>query len=228
MKEYKHLIFDIDNTILDFTESERHALRAVFTQYGVIYNEESVATYSKINGALWEQLEEGTIKKEVLLSQRFSTFFQTQGISVDGAVADDAFRTGLENRVDLIEGSKEVLKTLKERGYRIYAGTNGVGRTQRNRLERAGLMPYFDELFISEEVGFEKPDVRFFDFIFNQLQLTDVQNVLMIGDSLTSDIRGANRYGIDSVWLNERNMRADDNKPVYTVKKLTELIKMLV
>ncbi|AQP53536.1 noncanonical pyrimidine nucleotidase, YjjG family [Vagococcus penaei] len=225
MKKYNYLIFDLDNTLLDFSLSETYALKKIFTKYGVIYNDETVARYKEINHGLWKKLEEGTIKKETLLNTRFKLFFETQGVAVDGAQADDTYRRFLEERADSIEDAHIVLQTLKDQGYIILAGTNGIGRTQRARLENNLMMNYFTELFISEEVGFEKPDVRFFDYIFNQMGITDLSSVVMIGDSLSSDILGANRSGIDAIWFNPGyNYNEMTNLSCSEINKLKELL----
>lgn len=226
MKKYDYLIFDIDNTLLDFSKSEYYALQAVFTKYGVIFNEETLAEYKEINHSLWTKLEEGRIKKETVLNTRFAKFFATQGVRVDGSTVDDQFRQLLEERNDVIPDAVELLTDLKEKGYKIFAGTNGVGRTQRKRLENACFTNFFDNLYISEEVGFEKPDARFFETIFTKENIKDVSKVLMIGDSLSSDIRGANRVGIDSVWLNRFSETVVNDNPRYECENLKKIKKL--
>lgn len=228
MKKYKYIIFDLDNTLLDFSKSEYNALQALFARYGVVFNEETFDQYKEINHQLWSKLEEGLVKKETVLNSRFSQFFATQGIQVDGAKADDEYRSILESRNDLMEGAIDLLDYLTKEGYIIYAGTNGVGRTQRNRLKNAEMTGYFKELYISEEIGFEKPDVRFFDTIFSKEGIKEVSKVLMIGDSLSSDIRGANRIGIDSIWVNNTFINSNEDQSTYEcvdLNKIKELFK---
>ncbi len=228
MNNYDYLIFDLDNTLLDFSQSEINALKGLFAKYGVIFNEENFETYKEINHELWGMLEEGRIKKTTVLNTRFARFFATQGIEVDGAKVDDEYRRLLEERNDLMPGSIELLTTLKAKGYKIFAGTNGVGRTQRKRLKNADMEGFFDGLYISEEVGFEKPDVRFFDTIFTKENIKDLSKVLMIGDSLSSDIRGANRIGIDSIWLNNLSNVVMNDNPTYECRNLKEIKKMFI
>lgn len=224
MTKYKYLIFDLDNTLLDFSLSERFALEKIFTTYGIIYNDETVATYKKINGKLWKKLEEGRIEKSVLLASRFRLFFESQGLEVDGAIADEEYRGFLADRADSILGARALLEYVQKSGFCILSGTNGIGKTQRCRLENNSFSKYFDKLFISEELGFEKPDVRFFDYIFNDLQIKDHSEVLMIGDSLSSDILGANRVGIDSVWFNPDRLINDTLiEPTFEVAQLQEI-----
>lgn len=224
MTKYKYLIFDLDNTLLDFSLSERFALEKIFTTYGIIYNDETVATYKKINGKLWKKLEEGRIEKSVLLASRFRLFFESQGLEVDGAIADEEYRGFLADRADSILGARALLESVRKSGFCILSGTNGISKTQRCRLENNSFSKYFDKLFISEELGFEKPDVRFFDYIFNDLQIKDHSEVLMIGDSLSSDILGANRVGIDSVWFNPDRLINDTLiEPTFEVAQLQEI-----
>ncbi|MEG0256661.1 MAG: YjjG family noncanonical pyrimidine nucleotidase [Vagococcus sp.] len=223
MKKYDYLIFDLDNTLLDFSKSEYNALQSLFAKYGVVFNEETFEQYKKINHQLWSKLEEGRIKKETVLESRFAQFFATQGVQVDGAKADDEYRQFLENRNDLMDGAIELLEFLTEEGYTIYAGTNGVGRTQRKRLENANMTGFFKELYISEEIGFEKPDVRFFETIFSKEGIKELNSVLMIGDSLSSDIRGANRVGIDTIWLNNSFIKSIEDQTMYECVNLNEM-----
>lgn len=226
MKKYDYLIFDLDNTLLNFSQSETNALRGIFTKYGVIYSEATFSIYKEINHELWQKLEEGRIKKETVLTTRFAKFFATQGIQVDGAKADDEYRQLLESRNDLMPNSIELLTDLKSKGYKIFAGTNGVGRTQRKRLANANMTRFFDNLYISEEVGFEKPDARFFETIFANEGIKDLTRVLMIGDSLSSDIRGANRVGIDSIWLNNTLDSVINDEPTYNCSNLKDIENM--
>lgn len=215
MKKYQYIIFDIDNTLLDFSRSEYYALQKVFATYGVVFNEKTFKQYKEINHDLWDQLEDGKISKDIVLKERFKRFFLANNIVVDGVLVDEQYRHFLEERNDIMSGSIELLEQLKSNGYVVFAGTNGVGKTQRKRLANAGITHLFDELYISEEVGFEKPDARFFDYIFNDSQLKDLSQVVMIGDSLSSDIEGANRVGIDSIWFSNG---AETSEKTYTYK----------
>lgn len=226
MKKYQYIIFDIDNTLLDFSRSEYYALQKVFAKYGVVFNEKTFNQYKEINHGLWDQLEHGKINKDVILKERFKRFFSENNIVVDGNLVDEQYRGFLEERNDLMDGAIELLTQLKARGYTIFAGTNGVGKTQRKRLASAKMTDLFDELYISEEVGFEKPDARFFDYIFNDARLTDLSQVVMIGDSLTSDIEGANRAGIDSIWFSNGAETTDRGytKKVDSLKEVLNLV----
>lgn len=226
MKKYQYIIFDIDNTLLDFSRSEYYALQKVFATYGVVFNEKTFNQYKEINHDLWDQLEDGKISKNVVLKERFKRFFLANNIVVDGVLVDKQYRGFLEKRNDVMGGAIDLLTQLKSDGYTVFAGTNGVGRTQRKRLASARMTDLFDDLYISEEVGFEKPDVRFFDYIFNDAQLKDLSQVVMIGDSLSSDIEGASRVGIDSIWFSN-GAETSEKKYTHKVDSLKDVLALV-
>lgn len=227
MKKYQHLIFDLDNTLLDFSASEEKALRKVLTGFELADTVETMNHYRVINEGLWRQLEKGQIERERLFATRFGLFLKEYGIQADGEEVEHRFRGYLEEGTDIVENAAELLLALKEEGYSIYAGTNGCGSTQRKRLTNTRLLPYFEELFISEELGYEKPSTQFFDPIFDFVKGAPKEEFLMIGDSLTSDIQGAINTGIDSVWFNYHNQPTTDLKSTYAVEKLTDLADII-
>lgn len=223
--KWTHLIFDLDDTLLDFQATEEKALQQLMLRHGLEASVEEVALYKKMNRELWRQLEEQEITREKLLLTRFSAFFAAVGRQVDGQALDKEYRGLLNQGTDVLPGAQKVLATLKDHGYRILAGTNGVGETQRTRLAATDFARYFDALYISEEVGFEKPDVRFYETIFQAEGEEDRGNYLMIGDSLASDIRGANRAGIQSIWLNPKGTAVPEGiHPNATIQTISEVL----
>ncbi|MFL2132796.1 YjjG family noncanonical pyrimidine nucleotidase [Desemzia sp. FAM 24101] len=226
MKQYKHLIFDLDNTLLDFNDTEEQALKSVFEEFKVPETIETFDTYKMINKGLWTSLEQGAITREEIFNSRFTLFFNEYSLKVDGVKAEQLYRNFLNEGCKTIENAGLLLSKLKKKNYRIYAGTNGMGITQRKRLLDSHLLPYFDELFISEEIGYEKPDTRFFDTIFETLQITEKDSCLMIGDSLSSDILGAQNAQIDSIlYTSEKNMTS--STATYTVNELLHIYSLL-
>lgn len=226
MKNYKHLIFDLDNTLLDFNDTEEQALKSVFKEFNVPETIESFDTYKTINKGLWSSLEKGMISREDIFNNRFALFFNEYSLKVDGVKAEQLYRNFLNEGCKTIKNADLLLSKLKKKDYRIYAGTNGMGITQRKRLLDSQLLPYFDELFISEEIGYEKPDAQFFDTIFDSLQITDKDSCLMIGDSLSSDILGAQNARIDSVlYTPEENLVS--SMATYTVNDLMRIYSLL-
>ena len=226
MKKYKHLIFDLDNTLLDFDDAELQAFKRVFKEYEIPETHDSFALYKRINGKLWSDLENGIITRDEIFTNRFALFFNEYGLHVNGKKAEDLYRRFLNDGCKTIKNAEILLNKLKKKEYKIYAGTNGMGITQRKRLANSNLLAYFDDLFISEEIGFEKPDTNFFDSIFHTLNIKDRDSFLMIGDSLSSDILGAQNAHIDSVFFSPVRNKNLSNA-TYTVTELLQIYFLL-
>ncbi|MBM6616025.1 YjjG family noncanonical pyrimidine nucleotidase [Desemzia sp. RIT804] len=226
MKKYTHLIFDLDNTLLDFNDTEEQALKSVFKAYEIPETLESFSKYKEINKSLWTSLENGTINRDDIFTNRFMLFFKEYGLNVDGQKAEKLYRGFLNDGCKTIENAETLLSQLKKKEYRIYAGTNGMGITQRKRLTHSNLLPYFDGIFISEEIGFEKPDLNFFETIFDTLDITDRDTFLMIGDSLSSDILGAQNARIDSVLFSP-DINLNLSSATYEVNDLLQIYSLL-
>jgi len=226
MKQYKHILFDLDDTILDFQDTEEKALAKVIAQFKLPDTKETVDCYKRINRSLWVNLEQGTISREQLFSTRFSLFLKEFDITEDGEKVEKLYRTNLGEGIKMIDNAKDVLSALLSEGYHLHAATNGAAVTQRKRLAGADLLSFFDGIFISEELGYEKPDERFFQHIFHDLKTINKKDYLMVGDSLTSDIQGAVNAGIDSVWFNLRKapVNASGARSTYTISALPELL----
>ncbi|MGO1454275.1 MAG: YjjG family noncanonical pyrimidine nucleotidase [Alkalibacterium gilvum] len=226
MMKYKKIIFDLDNTILDFRDTEEKALRKIISAYNLPYTEDTIQSYKGINHDLWQKLEQGKITREKLFASRFFLFLERFGITVDGKKVDTMYRNALSEGFLMMKNAHEVLTTLKNNGYKLYAGTNGVASTQRQRLAGANLNHFFEEIFISEEIGVEKPDPFFFQYIFDTLNSHNNGEYLMIGDSLSSDIKGAKNIGIDSVWYNFDHVK-DYPSTVQSTYTITDLLELL-
>ena len=222
---YKYLLFDLDNTLLDFTKAEARALKSTFEKFDIPYNETNVSLFRKYNLKYWSLFEEGKISKERLLVKRFEDFFAS--IDID-KVNPDEFNTyyldQLTNGSEEIDDANYLLENLNN--YDISIITNGVSLTQRKRISRSRLNKYFNHLYISDEIGYQKPKVEFFDYVFKDLNIKDKKEVLLIGDSLTSDISGGIQYGIDTVWFNPKKIDSLV-KPTYIINNLKELLNIL-
>ncbi|WP_423188422.1 YjjG family noncanonical pyrimidine nucleotidase [Alkalibacterium sp. f15] len=226
--KYKKIIFDLDNTVLDFRDTEEKALKKVIDAYDLPYTDETIAMYKEINHGLWQKLEQGIISREMLFSSRFALFLEGFGLNVDGNTVEDLYRQNLGQGYKKMDHAHELLTALKKNGYHIYAGTNGVAKTQWQRLAGAELMHFFEEVFISEEIGVEKPDPQFFTHIFDTLKTDNKAEFLMVGDSLTSDIQGAKNAGIDSVWYNfsEKPVDSEAVESTFSISNLLELLTL--
>lgn len=227
--KYSTILFDADNTLLDFSKSERISLITTMKDYGVPVTEENISTYVSINDSLWKRLEKKEITKPQLKQIRFRIFFDSIGFNFDG----DAFEVN-EHYLDLLsqcaytmDGATELSEKLCKAGYNLYIITNGVAKTQAQRLEKSGLLPFYKGVFVSEAIGIPKPDKGFFEYVFEKISEKDKSKIIVVGDSLSSDILGAKNAELDSIWLNLNNTSLTYNlKPTFTVSDLRKLEKI--
>lgn len=229
---YQYLIFDLDDTLLDFKRGEREGLRQVLTQEGLTGADLTVAmtTYEKINRQLWQAYEEQKIDKAAIHNSRFNQLMTTLGLPHhDGQAMEARFRAALNQNNYLIPYAKDLLASLQDKGYTLIAGTNGETRTQQLRLEHTGLGAYFDQVYISDQLGVAKPAAGFFETIFAANPAMTRQNTVMIGDGLASDMRGAHDYGLATIWVNlgGRLDRPADLVPTAEVHDLQSVIDCL-
>ncbi len=215
MKQYTAVFLDLDNTLLDFNRSEQTAVRRVLALHGLPDDVETAKIYSGINQQYWEAYERGDILREEIFVGRFETLLNTLGLSGNPEKISDDYFFALSEGHDVIEGAVEFLEWLKQNGFLIYATTNGVSLTQYKRLRDSGLEPYFDDVFVSESVGAQKPGKKYFDTVLSRVPV-EKESVLLIGDSLSSDIMGGINAGIDTCWYNP-NGKPATVKPDYTV-----------
>ena len=229
MRKYTTVFWDLDQTLLDFDRSMEYALQAVFAQYGLKIIEEMTARYSVINRSYWLRLESGELSKEQVTVGRFRTFFEELGIThVSPEELNVDYQRELGSVFFFMEGAKELVALLKERGYRQYVVTNGVNATQANKMRLSGLDRIMDGVFVSELMGYPKPRKEFFDGCFAALSDVDRNKCILVGDSLTSDMRGAENAGIASCWFNPEKQEKDvDVRTDYEIRRLEELISIL-
>ena len=231
MRKYEVLLFDVDGTLLDFDKAEEEGIAGLLEHFGVPVTEENKQKYHVVNKNYWEALERGEITRDQVLSQRFEEYFGDFGIRVNGMEVDGLYRKYLNDSAVLIDGAIDLLESLKGR-YALYIVTNGVAKTQYNRLAKSGLDRYFDGIFISEEANAQKPQMEFFEYCFEKMGRRDIENMLIIGNSLTSDMRGGNNAGIDTMWFNPHH--AENHTEVHVdyvvttlgeIKEMTQILK---
>lgn len=222
--KYTTLLFDLDDTLLDFGKAEANAITRLLEKYNLPANDENKRLYSEINKSKWNALEKGEITRKELFATRFPDFFAALGVEADGAKANEEYISFLSQGHFLLDGALETCRQLSER-YSMYIITNGAKKAQEGRLKDSPLMQYFDGKFISEEIGFDKPKKEYFDFVCASIPEKDKSKLLVIGDSLNSDIAGAVGYGIDCCWVNRGEPK--DTDATYTVKKVTDLLLIL-
>ncbi len=224
---YQFLFLDLDDTILDFHKAERIALSKTFVSFGIDPSEQVLTLYHKINLMHWQMLERGELTRDQVLVRRFQELFAQLNVQCDPAAVAGSYEHNLAIGHYFLPGAEEAVKRLAER-YQLYIASNGTGSVQDSRMKSAGLYPYFKKVFISEEIGFNKPSAQFFQACFDQIPDFDPAEAMMVGDSLTSDILGANQAGIAACWINPRHepLRKDIHVE-YEVESLSQLEELL-
>ena len=204
MSRYRYLLFDADNTLFDFDIASRQAYSMVCRTHGLPDTDDAYRRYRAHNDAMWAALERKEITQEQVLYLRFEGFLKELGLEgIDPVACSHTMVAGLAQSVVPMDGALALLQALHEK-YALYLITNALSVVQRNRLTRSGFAPYIRSAFISEEVGYHKPDPKYFDYVFAHIDGITKDNCLVIGDSPTSDLRGANGYGIPCVWFNRK------------------------
>lgn len=227
MTKYEILLFDVDDTLLDFDLAENAALDRMFKEENIVVTSEMIARYKEINESMWRAFERGEVTKNTLHNTRFSIALKEFGIEVDGTYFESLFQKYLREAHHYVDGAYEVIAQLANH-YHLYVVSNGVTVTQNKRLVDANLAQYFKGIFISEQTGYQKPMPDFFDYVFERIDNFDKEKALIIGDSLTSDIKGGIQSGIDTCWFNIRNVENTSGiKPHYEIKKLQDLHDLL-
>ena len=225
---YKFLLFDLDHTLLDFDAAEDVALTQLLKEEGVVDIKAYKDYYVPMNKSLWKDLELKKIRKQELVNTRFSKLFSHFGIEKDGVYLAERYQFYLAQQGQVFSGAMELLDSLIDRGYELYAATNGIITIQTGRLEQSGIAPFFKEIFISEQLHTQKPDTEFYEKIGALIPNFDKNAALMIGDSLSADIQGGNNAGIDTVWYNPYHL--DNNtqaQPTYEVDSYQALLEIL-
>ncbi len=226
--KYDTLLFDIDNTVLDFDKSEEQALRLAFRDTGLEFSQNALNVYRRNNIAQWRLFESGIITKSQVLVNRFTETFKELDLP-DALVVEmsDLYERYLMSGFFVVPHAEEVLQQIRK-DRRLYAVSNGVVQIQNSRMKGSGLEKYFDARFVSEEVGFPKPQKQYFDYCFEHIGIKDMSRVLIVGDSLTSDIRGGINAGIDTCWFNPSHSVNDtENVPTYEIDDLRQLLTIV-
>ena len=222
----KHVFLDLDDTILDFHKAEEVALEKTLRHFSIPITEENKALYSRINKGCWEALERGEITRAELRLLRFARFFEQIG-AANAELAPAVYENFLSQGHYFLPGAEEAVKALQKK-YRLFLVSNGTASAQHRRLTSAGLYPYFERVFISQEIGYNKPALEFFDRCFAQIPDFDPQKAIIVGDSLSSDIQGGINAGILTCWVNPKHKTAPDSrKPNFEIENITQLEPLL-
>lgn len=228
MANFKVILWDIDGTLLNFHMAEKAAIRSLFARFGLgTCTDEMLKRYSTINAGFWKKLEKGELTKPQILIGRFETFFREYGLDISCAPAfNEAYQPALGDTVCFNPGGLEAVKALKGK-VKQYAVTNGTLVAQRKKLAASGLDTLLDGVFISDVIGIEKPNIGFFQAVWKEIGNFSPDEVLIVGDSLTSDIKGGNNAGIKTCWFNpDRSPAPADLQIDYDIQELGEVLKI--
>ncbi len=224
----KYLFLDFDNTILDFTKAESVAIRKTMAAYGLEPTDALAARYSEINDRHWKALERGELTKPQVVTGRFAVFFGEQGVAVDPEDVAHTYETFLSQGHWFLPGAEKCVKEKLFGKYRLFLASNGTPRVQQGRMTSADLYPYFEQSFVSEEIGYNKPSREYFEVALSRIPGFDPAQCLMVGDSLTSDILGGKNAGLRTVWVNPARKTAPEHlKPDYEIEFLADLPALL-
>ena len=229
MAKYYCVLFDADNTLLNFDAAESKALAETLVNYGIEPDAETVQTYRTINEELWKQLEKGQIRREKLMSERFTRFLKAVNAAGNGVEMNRYYLERLSTHPDLMSPNVlEVLSELSEVAT-LAIVTNGFDKVQSRRVAESGMAPLLEDVFVSEKLDSEKPNRTIFDAALRSLGVENREHVLMVGDSLSSDIQGGINAGLDTCWFNpSHNENPGKVCPTYEIETLEELYPLVM
>lgn len=225
----KVILWDIDGTLLNFEQAEKQALQTCFSVFGLgICTDEMLARYIAINQKYWKRMEQGAITKQQVLVERFQEFFEAEGLTMNQVQAfNEEYQVRLGDAACFHDDGYELVQELKP-VVKQYAVTNGTLVAQKGKLRKSGLDRLLDGVFISDQIGVEKPDIRFFDWVFETIGPYKKNEVMIVGDSQTSDMQGGNNVGILCCWYNRRESKKEDGLKIdYEITDLRQVKKIL-
>jgi len=228
--KYKHFLFDADNTIFDYRQGEKNAFNEIARIYNLTFDDKVLDTYHKINKECWKAYERGELSQDKLLVLRFKNLCDELDFDIDPSAMDNLFTELLSSQTCLMPYAKQILDILRDEECQIQMITNGVSETQYGRLKATGLASYFENVFISSEMGCQKPDIEYFDKVLATIKAKK-EECLIIGDRLESDILGGINSNIDTIWLNtKQTSNMDDDlgvKPTYEIDCLSKMMELI-
>lgn len=224
---FEYLFLDLDDTILDFHKAEFVALGKTLEEFGIEPTEEVRTLYSRINRGCWSALERGELTRDQVRMGRFAGLLEALGMQGDPEVWADCYEGNLAVGHYFLPGAHEAVEKLSKK-YRLFLASNGIARVQAGRLASANIRPFFEQIFISQEIGANKPSKDFFERCFAQIPGFDRGKCMMVGDSLSSDILGGQNAGITTCWVNPRHLpRKPEIRVDYEMESLAELYPLL-
>ena len=228
MTAYQNILFDLDDTLLDYGAAESHALKQLFSDFNLKLTPTVKQTFQNYNVGMWQRFERNELTWDQLMEHLFADYFKAyHQLNVPGRETIQTYLKYLSNNHQLVSGTRTVMEYLKQKKDHVYAVTNGQKIVQDQRLKDAKLLQYFDDIFISQVIGLQKPNKEMFDFVLQHIN-GHRNNTLMIGDSLSSDIQGGINAHLDTVWFNPHSLHNSTRlKPTFEIHRLTELKAIL-
>ena len=220
------LFLDLDDTILDFHKAERIALSKTIRDFGVEPTDEILELYHRLNKWHWEQLELGKMTRAEVLVNRFGVLFEQLGRTVDAAACAKVYEKNLSVGHYFLPGAEEAVDRLSKK-YRLFLASNGTASVQKGRMTSANLYRFFERVFVSQEIGHNKPSREYFSACFAEIPGFDITKAMMVGDSLSSDIKGGINAGLKTVWVNPRHEDCGSIQPDHEIEALSQLEGLL-
>jgi 2-haloacid dehalogenase len=225
--KYKWLLFDADGTLFDFNKAELFALKKTLEYFKFNYFSALHNRFKEINNELFSSLEQGSMTSNKLRTERFKILFSEFDINLESETFSERYLRNLSKNSMLIPETLDTIRTLHPE-FKMFIVTNGFGDVQRSRFYNSDINQYFIDILISDEIGVAKPAKEFFDVIFKMIGAPSKEGIMIIGDSLTSDITGGINFGIDTCWFNPHKLKNENNLDIsYEISKLHELIKIV-
>lgn len=227
--KYKYLLFDADNTLLDFTKSSEVAFKKMINTYVDGDPDVLFKVYYRINKECWERVELGTLSLAEVKTKRFELYAAELGVEINPKEINEHYFSILKETIFFVDGAIELLNALKQKGVGMSIITNGLKEVQERRFELADINHFFDAIIISDAIGTKKPDTAFFDYTFQKVPSFDKGDYLVIGDTPGSDILGAERSGLPSCWFNPKGLiwKEKEYTPKHEIRTLSEVLKLV-
>ncbi len=220
------LLIDLDDTIFDFKKAEHIAVKKTLADFGVEPTDAVCQRYSVINQKHWEAMERKEMTRQQVLVGRFAVLFEELGVAVDAAQCSQCYTKNLSIGHYYLPGAREAVERLSKK-YKLYITSNGTAWVQKSRLSSSDIEQFFLDIFISQELGYNKPAKEFFDGCFARIPGFDPAKTMIVGDSLSSDIKGGKNAGIATCWLNPQHKETQGVTPDYQIENLMQLEALL-
>lgn len=227
MKKFDVILFDSDDTLFDFQKSEKYNLNKTFHDFGINTNNEIETEYNRINKEMWEEYNKGNITKKQLKITRFDILFNKFNIVCDSNDFNEAYLKNLAENSFLMDDAENICELLSKE-FKLVIVTNAVSAVAHRKIEKSDINKYISDIFVSDDIGFQKPRVEFFNYVFSHLKNIDKDRMILVGDSLTSDIQGGINAEIKNCWFNQFNIENKTNIiPTYEINKLEDLFPIV-